>query len=161
MSTIAERLQSLNIILPVPAAPVANYVPYVLHGDMLAISGQVTMENGERKFIGRLGGKGRESISLEDGQKAARLCAINIISQIKAALAGDLERVVKLIRLGVFVNAAPDFTDQSLVANGASDLMVAVFGDAGRHTRAAVGVSALPGGVAVEVDALLAVKPAN
>ncbi len=152
--SIADRLKALNIILPAPAAAVANYVPYVLHGDLLVISGQITLENGERKFIGRLG----ENISLDDGKKAARLCAVNILAQINAALAGDLERVQRIIRLGVFVNSSADFTDQPQVANGASDLMVEVFAEAGRHARAAVGVNSLPGGVAVEVDALVAVR---
>jgi len=154
MSNPAARLQALGITLPAPVAAVANYVPYVLQEDMLVISGQITIENGEKKFIGRLG----ENMSLEDGQKAARLCAINIIAQISAALNGNLDRVARIIRLGVFVNATPGFTDQSLVANGASDLMVKIFGDAGRHARAAVGVSSLPGGVAVEVEATIAVK---
>jgi len=155
MSNAAARLKSLSITLPTPVAAVANYVPYVLQGDMLVISGQITIENGEKKFIGRLG----ENISLEDGQKAARLCAINIIAQINAALNGDLGRVARIVRLGVFVNATSNFTDQSLVANGASDLMVEIFGDVGRHARAAVGVASLPGGVAVEVEAIVAVKP--
>jgi len=155
MSNAAARLQSLGITLPAPVAAIANYVPYVLQTNMLVVSGQVTIEKGERKFIGRLG----ENISLEDGQKAARLCAVNIIAQINAALNGDLDRVERMVRLGVFVNATSNFTDQSLVANGASDLMVEIFGDAGRHARAAVGVASLPGGVAVEVEATVAVKP--
>jgi enamine deaminase RidA (YjgF/YER057c/UK114 family) len=152
--TIADRLKALNITLPAPAAAVANYVPYVLHGDLLVISGQITLEGGEKKFIGRLG----ENISLDEGKKAARLCAVNILAQINAALSGDMERVQRIIRLGVFVNSTADFTDQPQVANGASDLMVEVFGDAGRHARAAVGVNTLPGGVAVEVDAIVAIK---
>jgi len=154
MSNAAARLQKLGIILPPPVAAVANYVPYVLQGDMLVISGQITIEGGEKKFIGQLG----KNISLEDGQKAARLCAVNVIAQINAALNNDLERVARIVRLGVFVNCTPDFTDQSLVANGASDLMVEIFGDTGRHARAAVGTSSLPGGVAVEVEALVAIK---
>lgn len=152
--TVVNRLKSLNITLPTPAAAAANYVPYTLHGNLLIIAGQITLENGEKKFIGRLG----ENVSLEDGKKAARLCAINILAQINAALGGDLDRVERILRLGAFVNCTPEFTDQSAVANGASDLMVEVFGDAGRHARAAVGVSALPFGVAVEVDAMIAVK---
>lgn len=150
----AERLQSLGIVLPAPAAAVANYVPFTRHGNLLIISGQITIENGEKKFIGQLGA----SLSVDDGKKAARLCAINIIAQIHAALDGNLDRVEKILRLGVFVNCTPEFTDQPAVANGASDLMVDVFGDAGRHARAAVGAPSLPAGVAVEVEALVAVK---
>lgn len=152
--TIASNLEKLGIVLPAAAAAAANYVPYVLQGNTLIIAGQLPIEGGEKKFIGRLG----ENISIEDGKKAARLCAINIIAQINAALGSDLERVEKIMRLGVFVNSTADFTDQPQVGNGASDLMVEVFGDAGRHARAAVGVNTLPFGVSVEVDAIVAVK---
>lgn len=152
--TIASRLQNLDIILPPPIAAIANYVPYTRQGNLLVISGQITIENGEKKFIGQLG----KNMSLEEGQKAARLCAVNVLAQISAALDGDLERVERILRLGVFVACTPEFTDHSQVANGASDLMVDIFGDAGRHARAAVGVSSLPAGVAVEVEALVAVK---
>ena len=152
--TIANRLESLGIILPAPAAAVANYVGWTLHKNLLIIAGQITIENGEKKFIGQLG----KDINLEDGQKAARLCAINIIAQINAATNEDLDRVEKILRLGVFVNCTPEFTEQSAVANGASDLMVEVFGDIGRHARAAVGVSSLPAGVAVEVEATVAIR---
>ena len=152
--TAASRLQTLGITLPTAAAAAANYVPYVLEGNQLIIAGQLPIESGEKKFIGRLG----ENISLDDGKAAARLCAINIIAQINAALDGDLERVKRIVRLGVFVNSTADFTDQPAVGNGASDLMVEVFGDAGRHARAAVGVNTLPFGVSVEVDAMVIVK---
>jgi enamine deaminase RidA (YjgF/YER057c/UK114 family) len=152
--TIAHKLQSLGIVLPPAAAAAANYVPYVLHGNLLVIAGQLPIENGEKKFIGRLG----DSITVPDGQAAARLCAINVIAQINAALGGDLERVERILRLGVFVNSTDAFTDQPAVGNGASDLMVQVFGDAGRHARAAVGVNTLPFGVSVEVDALVAIR---
>lgn len=152
--TIANRLKELNITLPQPAAAAANYVPYVLHGNMLVIAGQLPIEGGEKKFIGKLGG----NISVDDGKKAARLCAINILAQINAALGGNLDRVEKILRLGVFVNSKDDFTDQPSVGNGASDLMAEVFGEAGRHARAAVGVNTLPFGVSVEVDALVAVR---
>ncbi len=152
--TIASRLQQLGITLPAPIAAIANYVPYTRQGNLLVISGQITIENGEKKFIGQLG----KNISLEEGQKAARLCAVNVIAQISAALDGDLERVERILRLGVFVSCTPEFTEHSQVANGASDLMVDVFGDAGRHARAAVGVSSLPVGVSVEVEALVALK---
>ena len=150
----AERLKALNITLPAPAAAAANYVPYVLHGGLLTIAGQLPIENGEKKFIGRLG----DNIELEQGQRAARLCAINILAQINAAVGGDWDRVERVVRLSVFVNSANNFTQQPAVANGASDLMVEVFGDAGRHARSAVGVNTLPFGVAVEIEALIAVK---
>lgn len=152
--TIADRLRALNIVLPTPAAAAANYVSYVLHRDLLVIAGQLPIENGEKKFIGRLG----KTISMEQGQQAARLCAINILAQINAAVAGDWARVERVLRLGVFVNSTNDFTDQPAVGNGASDLMVEVLGDIGRHARAAVGVNTLPFGVAVEVDALVAIQ---
>ena len=128
--TIASRLQNLGITLP-PAgvAAAANYVPYVLQGNILIIAGQITIENGEKKFIGQVG----KEFSVDEGKAAARLCAVNILGQISAALGGDLERVERIMRLGVFVSCAPDFTEQSAVGNGASDLMVEVFGDAGRH----------------------------
>jgi enamine deaminase RidA (YjgF/YER057c/UK114 family) len=154
MTTPAQRLADLGITLPAPAAAAANYVPYVLHRNMLVIAGQLPIENGEKKFIGRLG----ENISVDEAKQAARLCGINILAQISAALGGDLSRVERILRLGVFVNSANDFTDQPAVGNGVSDLMVEVFGDAGRHARAAVGVNTLPFGVSVEVDALVALK---
>ena len=149
MTSIAKKLTDLNITLPEAAAPAANYVPYVKSGNMLFISGQLPFDMGQLIHKGRLG----ENVSVEDGYKAARQCAINIIAQIKAA--GGLEKVRRIVRLGGFVNSAADFTDQPKVVNGASDLFVEVFGDAGRHARAAVGVPALPLGVAVEVDAVV------
>jgi len=149
MTTISQKLSDLNITLPNAAAPAANYVPFVKSGNLLFISGQLPFENGQLIHKGRLG----ENVSVEDGYKAARQCAINIIAQIKAA--GGLEKVVRIVRLGGFVNSSADFTDQPKVVNGASDLFVEVFGDAGRHARAAVGVPSLPLGVAVEVDAVV------
>ena len=151
---IDGRLAELKIALPQAAAPLANYVPTVRSGDLLFVSGQVCQWNGERRFMGKLGG----DISLEQGQEAARLCGLNLLAQAKAALGGDLDRILRCVRLGAFVNCTPDFTQQPQVANGASDLMVQVLGDAGRHARAAVGVNALPGGVAVEVDAVFEVR---
>ncbi len=145
-----KTLAKLGIALPQAAAPAANYVPFVISGNLLFVSGQLPMENGKIAISGTLG----DSVSLEDGQKAARLCAINIIAQAKAAL-GDLDRVRRVVRLGGFVASANGFTDQPRVVNGASDLMVAVFGDAGRHARAAVGVNVLPLGAAVEIDAII------
>jgi len=150
---VDARLKELNIELPQAAAPVANYVPAVLAGNLLFVSGQVTVWNGEFKFVGKLG----REFKVEDGQQAARLCGLNIIAQAKAALGGDLDRVKRVVKLGVFVNSTDDFTDQPKVANGVSDLMVEVFGDAGRHARFAVGSNALPLNVAVEVDAVFEV----
>ncbi len=148
---IEARLKELGIELPQAAAPVAAYVPYTQSGNTLYVSGQVTVWNGERRFIGKLG----QDFTVEQGQQAARLCALNIIAQAKAACGGDLDQVARVLRLGGFVNGTPDFHDQPLVINGASELMMQVFGDAGKHTRAAVGAPSLPGNVAVEVDAIL------
>lgn len=144
-----QKLISLNIILPTPPQVVANYVPYVIVGDMVIISGQLPVKEGEVSFKGKVG----QDVSLEEGQAAAHLCAINILTQLKMACSGDLGRVKRCVRLGGFVNCGPDFTDQPKVINGASDLMVEIFGEAGRHARAAVGVNALPLGAAVEVEA--------
>jgi enamine deaminase RidA (YjgF/YER057c/UK114 family) len=151
---IEARLRELKIELPQPASPVANYVPAVRSGDLLVIAGQICQWNGERRFIGKLG----REISLAQGQEAARLCALNILAVAKNALDGDLDRILRCVRLGAFVQSTDDFTQQPQVANGASDLMVEVLGDAGRHARAAVGVNALPAGVAVEVDAMFEVR---
>ena len=151
---IDQRLAELQIELPNAAAPMANYLPAVRSGNLLFVSGQICQWNGERRFTGKLGGE----ISVADGQQAARLCGLNLLAQTKRFLEGDLDRVVRVVRLGGFVNAVPGFTEQPQVVNGASDLMVEVFGDAGRHARAAVGVGSLPGGAAVEVDAVFEVK---
>ena len=148
--TIDNRLAEIGIELPEAAAPVANYVGYVVSGNHVYISGQVTVEGGAFKHIGKLG----QDIDVEEGARAARLCAINILSQLKAACGGDLDRVVRCVKLGGFVNATPDFTDHPKVINGASDLMVEVFGDKGRHARFAMGAGSLPLGIAVEIDAL-------
>ena len=148
--TIDSRLAELGIELPEAAAPAANYVPYAISGNQLYIAGQVTVWNGEFKFIGRLG----EELGVDEGYQAARLCALNIIAQVKAACGGDLDRVARCVKLGGFVNSTPDFTDQPKVINGASDLMAEVFEDKGKHARFAVGAAVLPFGVAVEVDAI-------
>ncbi len=147
---IDARLKELNITLPAPPAPVASYVPYVVTGHMVFISGQVTMAADGLKYVGKVGA----DISLEDGRAAARLCAINVIAQVKAACGGDLDRVTRCVKVGVFVNAVSDFTQHPEVANGASDLFQEVFGDAGKHARAAVGAGSLPRGVAAEVEAV-------
>jgi len=147
---IDARLAELGIALPEPAAPAGAYVPYVVTGSLVFVAGQITLENGEIKYKGRLG----ESMSVDDGYAAARLCGLNLLAQVRGACAGDLDRVKRVVRLGGFVNSAADFTDQPKVINGASDLMVEVFGDAGRHARAAVGAPSLPLGVSVEVDGI-------
>lgn len=152
--SIDARLAELGITLPEPAAPVAAYVPVVIAGGLAHVSGQVSMVDGQR-LMGRLG----EDMMLEQGVDGARACGLMILAQLKAAL-GSLDRVERVVKLGVFVNSHGDFTDQPKVANGASELMVAVFGDAGKHARSAVGVPSLPLGVAVEVDAIVAVRPA-
>jgi enamine deaminase RidA (YjgF/YER057c/UK114 family) len=151
---IDQRLADLKLELPNPASPMANYIPAVRSGNLLFLSGQICQWNGERRFLGKLGAE----ISLEQGKEAAQLCGLNLLAQAKRALDGDLDRVVRIVRLGGFVNAVPGFGDQPQVVNGASDLMVAVFGDAGRHARTAVGVGSLPGGAAVEIDAVLEVR---
>jgi enamine deaminase RidA (YjgF/YER057c/UK114 family) len=151
---IDARLADLGIELPQAAAPAANYVPYVVSGNLVFVSGQITVWNGEFRYQGKIG----QDLGVEDGQAAARLCALNIIAQLKAACGGNLDRVVRIIRLGGFVNSTPDFTDQPKVINGASDLMAEVFGDKGKHARAAVSAAALPLGVAVEVEAVAEIE---
>ena len=151
--SIDQKLSELGITLPQPAAPVAAYVPAVEHGGLLHISGQISFGEDGKLILGRLG----EDVNLDRGIEAARRCGIMLLAQIKAAL-GSLDRVERIVKLGVFVNSAPGFTEQPKVANGASDLMQDVFGEAGRHARSAVGVAVLPLGVAVEVDAIVAVK---
>jgi enamine deaminase RidA (YjgF/YER057c/UK114 family) len=146
---IEARLTELNIKLPEALVPVANYVPFTTSGNQVFTAGQVCRWDGEYRYVGRLG----EEISVEDGYQAARMCGLNIIAQVKAAL-GDLDRVKRCVRLNVFVRSGAQFTEQPKVANGASDVMVEVFGDAGRHVRSAVGVAQLPFGVSVEIDAI-------
>ena len=152
--SIDARLAELGITLPVPAAPVASYVAAVEVGGFLHLSGQLPFEDGAL-MTGRLG----EDRDLDFGARAARQCGIMLLAQMKAAL-GSLDRVERIVKLGAFISSAGGFTDQPKVANGASDLMVAVFGDAGKHARSAVGVPVLPLNAAVEVDAIVAVKPA-
>lgn len=149
MSTPEQRLAELGIELPTPVAPVANYVPFVQSGNQLVVSGQVAF-GPDGLMVGTLGA----DLQVPQGQAAARLCAINLLAQVSAATGGDLSRVKRVVRLGGFVQVTPDFTDIPQVINGASDLMVAVFGDAGKHARFAVGVAALPLGSAVEVDGM-------
>jgi len=147
---IESRLAELKLNLPEPPAPVASYVPYVVSGNHVFISGQVTMAADGLKYVGTVG----KELSLDDGKGAARLCAINVLVQLRMAAGGNLDRVKRCVRLGVFVNAVPGFAQHPEVANGASDLIVDVFGEAGRHSRAAVGAGSLPRNVAVEVEAV-------
>ncbi|HUO87825.1 MAG TPA: RidA family protein [Rhizomicrobium sp.] len=148
---IETRLKELNITLPTPPAPVASYVPYVVSGNQVFISGQVTVSPDGLKYVGTVG----KDLTLEEGKAAARLCAINVIAQAKAACGGNLDRVKRVVKLTVFVNAIPGYAQHPEVANGASDLFVEVFGDAGRHARAAVGAGSLPRNVATEVEAVI------
>jgi len=147
---VESRLKDLGIQLPTPPAPVASYVPYVMSGNLVFVSGQVTATPDGLKYVGTVG----KEISIEDGKAAARLCAINLIAQVKAAAGGDLDRVKRCVKVTVFVNAVPGFAQHPEVANGASDLFVEVFGDAGKHARAAVGAGSLPRNVATEVEAV-------
>lgn len=151
---VEQKLAKLGITLPTPASPIANYVPCVRSGNLLVISGQLCFgADGNLAAVGQLGG----TVSIEDGQKAARAAAVNLLAQVKAAL-GDLDWVARVIRLGGFINSAPGFTDCAKVMNGASDLMVEVFGDKGRHARATVGVSALPANAALEIEGMFEVE---
>lgn len=151
--SINNRLNSLGINLPEASAPAGNYVPYVQAGDMIYISGQIS--NGtEGLILGKLG----NDMDVEAGALAARACGLHLIAQLKAACGGDLDRVVKVVKLGGFVNSTPEFVDQPKVINGASDLMVEIFGDAGRHARAAVSAASLPLGVAVEIEGTFQIK---
>ncbi len=150
MSKVEERLKAIGIELPQPVAPVANYVPYVRSGNLVTISGQISIaaDGGIKGTVG-------VDVDLETAQKAARICCVNLLAQMKAACDGDLDRVVRVVKLGGFVQAGPDFIDIPKVINGCSDLMVEALGDAGRHARSAVGVYKLPLGFAVEVDAVV------
>lgn len=150
MSKVSSRLAELGIELPIPRAPVANYVPFVRSGSLLYVSGQVSID-----ASGGVTGVVGEAVDLETAKRAARICGINLIAQIGAATGGDFEQVVRIVKLGGFVQAGPDFFDIPQVVNGCSDLMVEVFGDAGRHARSAVGVYRLPMNFAVEVDAVV------
>jgi enamine deaminase RidA (YjgF/YER057c/UK114 family) len=147
---IDAKLAELGITLPTPPAPVASYVPYVISGKMVFTSGQITMAPDGMKYVGIVG----KDISLEDGKAAARLCAINVLAQVKAACDGDLDKVKRCVKVTAFVNAVPAFTQHPEIANGASDFFVEVLGDAGKHARAAVGAGSLPRNVACEVEAI-------
>ena len=149
MAELVEvKLAELGIVLPVPAIPIATYVPYVLTGDLVAISGQLPMLDGRVSVTGKLGA----TVPIEHGQQAAQRCFINLLAQLKSACDGDLDRVRRVVRLGGFIACTPEFTRHAEVMNGASDLAVAVFGEAGRHARTTVGVPSLPLDAAVEVE---------
>lgn len=148
--TVESLLAELGLNLPSAPAPAANYVPAVRTGNLLFVSGQISKSPDGDAVVGKLGA----DVSVEDGQKAARICAMNILAQVKAAV-GDLDQIVRIVRLNGFVNSTPEFTDHPQVINGASDLMGQVLGDRGKHSRCALGVAALPFGVAVEIDAVV------
>ena len=150
MDRYEEALAELGLSIPELAAPVANFAPYVVTGSLVYVSGQIPMRAGEIGFVGKLG----REFDVEQGREAARACALNVLSVIRHACGGDLDRVTRCVRLGGFINSTDEFTAQPEVMNGASDLLVAVFGERGRHARSAVSVNALPRGVAVEVDAV-------
>lgn len=149
MGRVEAKLQELGVTLPTPPAPVASYVPYVISGNLVYVSGQVSVD-----ASGGIKGKLGDAIEVEQGQAAARLCGLNLLAQVKAACGGDLDRVKRVVKLGGFVNVTPDFDPIPQVMNGCSDLMVSVFGDAGKHARSAVGQANLPLNFAVEVDGI-------
>ncbi len=149
-SNIDKRLADLGIRLPDPGAPAGNYVPFVIAGDLAFMAGQVAREAGKMKYTGKVG----RDLSVEEGHAAARLCAVNLLAQLKVACGGNLDRVERCVRLGGFVNSPPDFFDHPQVVNGASDLIVEVFGERGRHARTALGAAALPLDSAVEIEAI-------
>ncbi|MGB3127955.1 MAG: RidA family protein [Pseudomonas sp.] len=153
--SIRQRVHALGLTLPTPSQPAANYINYVISGNQLFVSGQIPMVDGKPAYQGRLG----ESLSDEEGTQAAELAALSLLGQLSAALGDDLSRLVRTVRLGVFIASSGDFKQQSLVANGASNVLVNALGDKGRHVRTAVGVSSLPAGVAVEVDGIFELQP--
>jgi enamine deaminase RidA (YjgF/YER057c/UK114 family) len=154
MGQVEGRLKTLQVELPQPSQPGANYVPFVRVGSLVFLTGQLSQWNGERRFVGKLG----RDFGVPEGQQAARLCALNLLAHLRVAVDGDLDRVARAVRLAGYINSTPDFVGQSQVMNGASDLFVEVLGEAGRHARMAVGVSALPYDVAVEVEGIFEVK---
>jgi enamine deaminase RidA (YjgF/YER057c/UK114 family) len=151
---ISERVRALGLELPQTAAPAANYVPFVRTGNLVFLAGQIAQFNGRRPYLGKVGG----GLSAEEGVKAAELCGLNILAWIAAVVADDAERIVRCVRLGGFVNCVPEFLEQPRVINGASDLIVKVLGDKGRHARTAVGTNVLPFDVAVEIDAIFEIR---
>ena len=154
MGQIDKRLAELGITLPVPAKPVANYVGWVRTGNLVYTAGQVPLKDGKIEYQGKLG----KEYTVEQGAQAARICAINVVAQLKDAVGGDLDRIKRIVKVVGFVNGLPDFADHPKVVNGASDLLVEIFGDKGRHARSAVGSGSLPVNVAVEVEAVAEVE---
>ncbi len=154
MTAIEQKLAELGIALPTPMAPLANYVPYVVSGKLVVISGQLPAVDGVVTVVGKVG----EGVSVEQGQHAARLCFVNLLAHLRNACGGDLGRVRQVVRLGGFIASPPGFTQHAAVMNGASDLAVAVFGEAGRHARSTIGVPALPLDAAVEVEGMFELK---
>lgn len=152
--SVKDRLQEMGIEIPMASKPIANYVGARKVGNIVYVSGQLPLDNGTLKYLGKVG----HSIAVEDAKKAAELCAINILSQLSAILSSDLDSIESCVKLGIFINATPEFEDHSIVANGASDLIVKVLGNAGLHARAAVGCSSLPKNVSVEVDGIFTIK---
>ena len=153
--SIRQRVQALSLTLPAPSQPAANYISHVISQNPLFISGQIPLVDGKPAYVGRLG----ESLSDEEGAQAAELAALSLLAQLSDALGDDLSRLVRTLRLGVFIASSAEFKQQSVVANGASNLLVNALGEKGRHVRTAVGVSSLPAGVAVEVDAIFELRP--
>jgi enamine deaminase RidA (YjgF/YER057c/UK114 family) len=151
---IEKRLIELGIALPTPGSPVANFVPYISVGNLVFMSGQLPRSEGKLAFAGKLG----RDVTVDNGKAAARICALNLIAQLKTACAGNLDRVVRCVRLTGFVNSDPEFKEHPQVINGASDLMTEVFGESGKHARTAVGVAALPANAAVEVEAIFEIS---
>ena len=151
---IDARMKELGITLPPAPAPAANYIPWVISQGMVFIAGQIPTKDGKPAYVGKVG----KELTVEQGQEAARACALNILAHLRAACGGDLDKVARCAKVGAFVNCTPEFTDQPQVVNGASDLFVAVLGEAGKHARFAVGAPSLPRGVAVEVDAVFELK---
>jgi enamine deaminase RidA (YjgF/YER057c/UK114 family) len=156
MTDAAAILKNMGFELPDVAPPLFNYVPYVISGSLVFIAGQVPFLNGQKMYLGRLG----ENMDVAAGQKAAQVCALNLLANLRDAVAGDWSRVVRCVKLGGFVNSTPDFTDQSLVINAASDLMVLALGERGKHARFAVSAPSLPAGASVEIDAVFEITPA-
>ncbi|MBX9700989.1 MAG: RidA family protein [Acetobacteraceae bacterium] len=150
---IEARLKELGIELPEPAVPLANYIPFTVAGSMVVVSGQVPLRDGRIAYTGKVGA----TLSPDDGRAAARLCFINVLAQLRAACGGDLDRVKQVLRLGGFIAAPPEFTQHPIIMNGASDLAVELFGEAGKHARTTVGVPSLPGDAAVEVEGMFEV----
>jgi enamine deaminase RidA (YjgF/YER057c/UK114 family) len=153
-SAITQRLQDLGLVLPVLSTPVANYVAYVQTGNLVVISGQLPIKDGAITCVGKLG----RDVTIEQGKEAAKLCALYLLAQVQHACGGDLSRVKRCVRVGGFVNSTDDFVDQPQIVNGASDVLVAVLGDAGRHARTSLSVNSLPRGAAVEVEAIFEIE---